>query len=344
MPNNILAIVNATGRQAASVARVGAAVGYQIRAHVSKRTLLVAQELESLDNVTLYEGSLADKDLIARLFAGAHRAFINTLTWGDEVAIGKSLADAAKKANIKHYIYSSMPDHSVYPMGWPAAPLWASKFTVENYIRQIGLPATFVYAGIYNNNFTSLPMPLFCMKELPDGSFEWKAPFHHDIPIPWLDAEHDVGPAVLQIFKDGLRKWSGHRIALAFELLTPSRVCLLFSRALRRPVRYIESPTIEIEVPVPDGYLQQLQAIESIFGKHGAPYFGPDMEKPGTNKEVDGVGKKNGDASASPGGEGTCVAEARALWGGWRGIEEYAREVFPVEEAANGKTWMNEEG
>ena len=209
-------------------------------------------------------------------------------------------------------------------------------------------------------------MPLFCMKELPNGSFEWKAPFHHDIPIPWLDAEHDVGPAVLQIFKDGLRRWSGHRyglnvpcqhipaltacsIALAFELLTPTRVCQLFSRALRRPVRYVESPTIEIEVSVPDGYLQQLQAIETIFGKYKAPYFGPDLEMPGSNREVNGSpangkrGKNNGDASGSAGGDGTCVAEARALWGGWRGIEEYAREVFPVEEAANGKTWMNEE-
>ena len=137
MPNNILAIVNATGRQAASVARVGAAVGYHIRAHVSKRSLVVAQELESLDNVTIFEGSLEDKDLIARLFAGAQKAFINTLTWGDEVAIGKSLADAAKKANIKHYIYSSMPDHSIYGKGWPAAPLWATKFTIENYIRQV---------------------------------------------------------------------------------------------------------------------------------------------------------------------------------------------------------------
>ena len=137
MPNNILAIVNATGRQAASVARVGAAVGYHIRAHVSNRSLVVAQELESLDNVTIFEGSLEDKDLIARLFAGAQKAFINTLTWGDEVAIGKSLADAAKKANIKHYIYSSMPDHSIYGKGWPAAPLWATKFTIENYIRQV---------------------------------------------------------------------------------------------------------------------------------------------------------------------------------------------------------------
>ena len=137
MPNNVLAIVNATGRQAASVARVGAAVGYDIRAHVSKTTLPVAQELASLQNVTVFEGSIEDKDLIAKLFAGAHKAFINTFTWGDEVAIGKSLADAAKKANIKHYIYSSMPDHSIYGKGWPAAPLWASKFTIENYVRQV---------------------------------------------------------------------------------------------------------------------------------------------------------------------------------------------------------------
>lgn len=144
MPNNILAIVNATGRQAASLVRVGAAVGYEIRAHVNKRSLPVAQEIAGLDNVTIFEGSLEDKELIARLFNGAHRAFINTLTWGDEVAIGKSLADAAKRANVKHYIYSSMPDHSVYGMGWPAAPLWASKFTVENYIRQV---STFMQVG-----------------------------------------------------------------------------------------------------------------------------------------------------------------------------------------------------
>lgn len=44
-----------------------------------------------------------------------------------------------------------------------------------------------------------------------DGSFEWTAPFHPQTRLPWLDAEHDVGPAVLQIFKDGIKKWQGHR-------------------------------------------------------------------------------------------------------------------------------------
>lgn len=137
MPAKILAIVNATGRQAASVARVAAAVGDHVRAHVNSKDGVVAQELEGLKNVSVIQGSLEDGKLVATLFAGAQRAFINTIPWGDEVAIGRALADAAKKAGVQHYIYSSMPDHSVYGQEWPGLPMWSVKFTVENYIRQV---------------------------------------------------------------------------------------------------------------------------------------------------------------------------------------------------------------
>ena len=174
----------------------------------------MAEELGQLPNVTLFEGSLlANAFLVDTLFSGAQLAFINTTSQaGDEVILGKALADAAKRSGImQHFIYCSMPDHSVHNPQWPALPLWACKFAVENYIRQLGLPATFVYAGIYNNNFTSLPYPLFCMEVKDDDSFEWRAPFHPDMKLPWLDAEHDVGPAVIQIFKDGPKKWHGHR-------------------------------------------------------------------------------------------------------------------------------------
>lgn len=212
-PTKTIAVVNATGRQAASLIRVASAVGFHVRGQVHSLKGIIAAELQSLPNVTLIEGSLANNPgLMDELFRGAQLAFINTVSQaGDEVAIGRALADAAKRAGtIQHYIYSSMPDHSVYGP-WPALPLWACKFTVENYVRQLGLPCTFVYAGIYNNNFTSLPYPLFQMELQPDGSFEWRAPFPEDMPLPWLDAEHDVGPALLQIFKDGPQKWHGHR-------------------------------------------------------------------------------------------------------------------------------------
>ena len=211
MPPKTIAVVNSTGRQAASLIRVASAVGYKVRAQLRAREGLVAQELEGLRNVELIEGSLEDSTVVKALFVGAELAFINTTHWGDEVAVGRSLADAAKRAGVRHYVYSSMPDHATCGKDWPSLPMWSSKFAVENYVRQIGIPATFVYAGIYNNNFTSLPYPLFCMELQDDGSFQWRAPFHPDRPLPWLDAEHDVGPAVLQILKDGPRKWAGHR-------------------------------------------------------------------------------------------------------------------------------------
>ncbi|KAF2232394.1 NmrA-domain-containing protein [Viridothelium virens] len=318
MTGRIVVTINSTGRQAASFIRVASAVGWHVRAQVRSKDGLVAEELAALPNVTLFEGPLEQTGLIEDLFQGAELAFINTTHWGDEVCVGRAIADVAKRSRIKHFIYSSMPDHSIYSSDWKALPLWANKFTIENYVRQIGLPATFIYCGIYNNNFTSLPYPLFRMELQPDRkSFVWKAPFSPDEPLPWLDAEHDVGPAILQIFKQGVRRWGGHRIPLAFEKLTPTEVCALFSRALSLPVTYQRGP-IDILVPVPPGYREHLDILEETLGQKGAPYFGPELDRP------------------------SYPAEAVDLWQGCRGIEEYAREVFPVEEAANGLRWMED--
>jgi NmrA-like family len=352
-PTKTIAVVNSSGRQAASFIRVASAVGYKVRAQLRNLDGIVGSEISSLPNVTVLVGDLYTKpttpasgqsaspplgnrkdtgvnhELIKDLFKGVQLAFINTTFWGDEVAIGRALADAAVQANIEHYIFSSMPNHSLHSPSWPSLPLWSSKSTIELYIRSLPslLPkTTFLYTGIYNNNFTSLPYPLFCMELQPDGSFIWTAPFHPDVPLPWLDAEHDVGPAVLQIFKDGISRWGrGERIALAFEVLSPRQACRVFSRGVGRPVRYKYSPHIEVKVKIPKGYREQLVALEEMYalgatnGRLQPPYFGTqELEK-------------------------SCPGEALELWEGPRGLEEYAREVFPLEEAANGLTWMNEE-
>ncbi|WPH03895.1 NmrA-domain-containing protein [Acrodontium crateriforme] len=317
MAGKVVVTINSTGRQAASFIRAATAVGWHVRAQVLKADGLVAEELASLPGVELVEGDLGGpkrNELINRLFLGARIAFINTTHWGDEVAIGKACADAAKRVGVSHYIYSSMPDHSVFGEDWRGLPMWASKFAIENYVRQIGIPATFVYTGIYNNNFTSLPYPLFQMELQPDGSFVWQAPFHPNDPLPWLDAEHDVGPTLLQIFKMGANHWKGQRVTLAFEKLTPVQCCARFSRGVGRPVNYVHGP-IKIAVSVPSGYREQLEILQETLGDKRAPYFGPDLEYP---------------------------REGRSIWEGYRGIEEYAREVFPIEEYANGLRWMED--
>ena len=98
--------------------------------------------------------------------------------------------------------------------------------------------------------------------------------------------------------------------------MSPKEVCHAFSRGLQKPVRYQRSPVM-INVPTPAGYREHLSALEYTLGERGAPYFGPDIE-PDVPKA------------------------ALELWEGNRSMEEYAREVFPVEEAANGLTWMAE--
>jgi len=214
-------------------------------------------------------------------------------------------------------IFSSMPDHAAFGKGWKALPMYETKHRIENYITELGIPATFVYAGIYHNNFTSLPYPLFRMELQEDGSFEWQAPFNPKRRLPWLDAEHDVGPVVLQIFKQGPAEWAGKRVPLAFQYLTPLEVCESFSRALQRPVHYIRGP-ISYDISVPKGYREHLDILADTLGKREAPYFGPELEA-------------------------ECTKLAKQLWEGNRDMEEYAREVFPVEEYNNGCRWMDED-
>jgi hypothetical protein len=125
---------------------------------------------------------------------------------------------------------------------------------------------------------------------------------------------------------------------------------------------------IEVKVKIPNGYREQLSGLEILFGEYNAPYFpGPefDYSPPTTStRQRDDSGdtiRANGMTSGGVGvgigvgrrrsSEATAAGkkelrpkkltqEARELWAGYRGIEEYAREVFPVEEEANGKTWM----
>ena len=103
-------------------------------------------------------------------------------------------------------------------------------------------------------------------------------------------------------------------MTLAFEKLTPKQCCARFARGVGRPVEYIHGP-IKISVSIPSGYREHLECLQHTLGEKRAPYFGPDLEYP---------------------------REGRSIWEGHRGTEEYAREVFPIEEYNNGLRWMDD--
>lgn len=215
----LLVTVNSLGRQSSSVLSVASALGFRVRGQCRSRknNPLLFDELSSLPNVQLIEDSLSNKDLINNLFVGAEIAYINTTSWGDELAIGKALAEAAYAAGVKHLIYSSMTDHSAYTPNIDAIPNWKSKSLIEKHIRTLcktspgGMVPTFVYMGCYFENFSAWDIPLWGIVPDDCGGWTWTAPFWPEERIPFTDVEHDVGPAVMQIFKDGPSKWGGSR-------------------------------------------------------------------------------------------------------------------------------------
>jgi len=129
-------------------------------------------------------------------------------------------------------------------------------------------------------------------------------------------------------------KMESHRVPIAFDFLTPKEVCAAFAHALQRPCRYVEGP-ITIEVPVPEGYEEQLAALQHNLGSKSvngleAPYWWPELF------EIKRASKEETDEEA-------MERVARDLWPGWRNIEEYAGEPFVIEERLNGRTWMDGE-
>jgi hypothetical protein len=126
-------------------------------------------------------------------------------------------------------------------------------------------------------------------------------------------------------------------VPLAFDVLDPPAVCAAFSRGLNRPVRYIEGP-IEVKVSIPKGYREQLDALQDLFGGQlvrgkDAPYWWDGIF---TEDDSSNIPVVNGSDEVDPN-----VRTARSLWEGWRDIEGYARDIFPVEEKLNGLDWMD---
>lgn len=122
-------------------------------------------------------------------------------------------------------------------------------------------------------------------------------------------------------------------VSLAFEMLSPREVCNAFTRALKRQCTYVHSPKIDIRVAIPTGYREQLQGIEVLFGQMQAPYFPPSLFQIPPDMSGSPKGKNKNQIMV-------LTDEARMLWEGWRGVEEYAREAFLAEEEANGMDWM----
>ncbi|RFU25388.1 hypothetical protein B7463_g10956, partial [Scytalidium lignicola] len=194
----LLVVFGATGAQGGSVARAVLSDSkmksdWAVRGITRDVNKPSAEELKDL-GAEVVSADLNDPSTLKPALKGAYAVYAVTNYWEKadanvEMAQGKAIADEAKAQGVQHFIWSSLLNVTELSKGvLSKVHHFDSKAHVEEYIRSIGIPATFFLPGFYMSN---LPGGMF----RPDGSKKWTLllPIPTTSPIPLLDTASDTG-------------------------------------------------------------------------------------------------------------------------------------------------------
>jgi uncharacterized protein YbjT (DUF2867 family) len=241
MPNNdkTVLVTGATGRQGGAVIRKLIPGGWKLRALTRNPASPAARDLER-QGIEIVRGDLDDPASLERAVRGAHGVYSVQDFWTigarREVQQGKSLADAAKKAGVKHFVYSSAGgaernsgiDH------------FETKWEIEKHIRQIGLPATILRPVAFMENYYIDQVEIGILKgKLMD-------PIRHDKPYQTIAAD-DIGAFAALAF-DRPDRLLGMELEIAGSELTNPQAAEVFSRVLGKPVRFQKLPMLMVRL------------------------------------------------------------------------------------------------
>jgi uncharacterized protein YbjT (DUF2867 family) len=249
----LIAVLGATGAQGGGLARAildDPKGGFALRAITRNPSSDKAKALAKR-GAEVVQADLDDVKSLTTAFTGAYGAFAVTNFWehfsGDkETAQGRNIAHAAKKAGLKHVIWSTFEDtRKLVPLTDDRMPTLGGKYKVPHFdakaeadatFRELGVPTTFLLTSFYWDNFIHFGMG---PKKGPDGKLAITMPMG-DEKLPGMAAE-DIGKCAYAIFKKG-GEFIGKTVGVAGEHLTGAEMAAAMSKALGKEIRYNDVP------------------------------------------------------------------------------------------------------
>lgn len=245
----IIAVLGATGSQGGGLARAILADKsgpFTVRALTRDPATEKAQELAKLGA----EVVKADANSMASLrqaFDGAYGVFCVTFFWehflpDKETAQAQAMATAAKMADVKHVIWSTLEDTRLkVPLKDNRMPTLMERYKVPHFdakgesdklFRQSGVATTFLRTSFYWENFIYFGLG---PKRQPDGSLALTLPMGEK-KLPGIAGE-DIGRCAYGILRKGV-EYIGQTVGVAGEHLTGAQMAAALTRALGQEVRY----------------------------------------------------------------------------------------------------------
>lgn len=203
---------------------------------------------------------------------GSHTVFLATNFWetmnkNTEVAQGKAVADACKRTGVKHLIFSSLRSISEITNGeLPNVSHFEGKAEIEQYIRDSGVPATFVLPGLFmqglsgglikkNGDVYTLALPIDPEKA----------------KIPVFDVVADTGKFVKVVVKT-YPKTIGKRILMATDYLSPRQLTDEIAQTFGVKAAAVQLPEDTFKSFLPPPVAQELLENMLVMDREG--YFG----------------------------------------------------------------------
>ena len=212
MKKKIIAVVGATGLQGKGVVNALIKEGsFKVRAITRNPDKYQGKADE------VVQGDLTDLESLTNAFKNVYGVFAVTNFWegADELAQGNIAVEAAKKANVDHFVWSTLPNVEEISNGRFDVPHFTGKAKVDDLVKRAGFKNyTFVQPPFYFQNLTGQ----MGAQTQQDGSTGWTLPIDPTVKGIHMSDINDLGKVVAGAFLNPEKVGNGSYLSLATEL------------------------------------------------------------------------------------------------------------------------------
>ncbi len=231
---DIVLVTGATGKQGGAVARELLKQGCRVRAMTRKPQGEAARSLEAL-GAEVVQANLDDLASVKRALEGAWGVFAVQNSWEAGVAReeeqGKRLAELARRAGVRHYVYSSVGSAHRKT----GIPHFDNKWRIEETVRLLRFPSHVVLR------------PVFFMENLLSGSSR-EGIDNGVVAIALQPETHLQLIAVRDIGRYGALAFekhdelAGRALDIAGDVKTGPELAEILTRVMGRPMHFVPVP------------------------------------------------------------------------------------------------------
>lgn len=191
-------VIGGTGAQGGSVARALLnSRKYNVRILTRYPASAKALALKN-EGAEIVQGDLEDMNSLREAMKNVYGVFGVTSYWEHfekEYHQGKNLVEAVYQTGIKHFVFSTLPNYNKLSEGRFSVPQYDIKALLQNYARRSQLPATFLHASFYYENF----LDMFPLQKDEDDNIWFGFP-QGDAKLAMVSVE-DIGGIVATMFE-----------------------------------------------------------------------------------------------------------------------------------------------